>query len=137
MSYANAADLLDATPEHLVAQLTGTDEPDETAIERALADASAEIDGYIAARYALPLLSVPPVLQRICVDIAVYRLMNLRPLGDIDDARRRYEDAIRFLKDLVKHDVSLPLPDGDSAADVSGVAFTPGTSVFKDLGYWR
>ncbi len=137
MSYATVDDLLADTPAHLVAQLTGTAEPDEAAVERALTNATAEIDGYIAARYALPLLSVPPALKRICVDIAVYRLMNLRPLGDIEDARRRYEDAIRFLKDVVKHDVSLPLPEGTAAPDVSGVAFTPGTSVFTNVGYWQ
>lgn len=132
--YATAEELTAAAPEHLVAHLTGTESPDETAITRALDDASSEIDGYIGSRYTLPLPTVPDVLRRICVDIALYRLMNLRALGDLEDARKRYEDAIRFLKDVIRGEVSLDFPENVSAP-TEGTAFTPGSSIMRNLDY--
>ena len=80
------------------------------ALADALADAEAEIDGYLAARYRLPLPTVPPLLARIACDIAVYRLLSLRRMGDIEDARVRYEDARRLLEALAKGLVALGLP---------------------------
>lgn len=133
--YATAQELIDAAPEHLVANLTGTETPDTVAIERALEDATAEIDGYVGSRYTLPLPSVPSVLRRICIDIAMYRLMNLRALGDLEDARQRYEDAIRFLKDLIRGEVSLGIPEGSTAPNVSGIAFVQGSNIMDGLGY--
>ena len=77
---------------------------DETRLQIALDDAQAEIDGYLAGRYLLPLvdpaglpLPVSGDLLRCAVDIVVYRLQTLRPADDIKDARRRYEDAIKLL----------------------------------------
>jgi len=67
---------------------------DATVVARALADAEAEIDAYLAVRYQLPLASVPAVLGRIACDIALYRLCDIPP----DEVRKRYEDAVRDLK---------------------------------------
>lgn len=135
-SYATPEELIAATPEHLVAQLTGTEEPDEAAIQRALDDASAEIDSYLAARYALPLGTVPANLRRVSIDIALYRLMALRALGDIEDSRKRYEDAVKYLAGLADGRVSLGLPTAEAdSAEVSGIAFVKGSSVFDNLGY--
>lgn len=61
----------------------------------AIADAESEIDGYLAARYQLPLASVPPVLARIAADIARYRLWADQA-GEV--VRKRYEDSVRDLK---------------------------------------
>jgi phage gp36-like protein len=100
MDYATPDDLLSRYPQRLLAQLTdeaGQAYQPEVA-RRALADAAAEINGYLVGRYALPLASTPVVLTRLSCDIALYRLMGLRPAGDIEDARRRYEDAVRVLE---------------------------------------
>lgn len=67
---------------------------DVTVVARALADADAEIDAYLAVRYQLPLASVPAVLGRVACDIALYRLCDIPP----DEVRKRYEDAVRDLK---------------------------------------
>jgi phage gp36-like protein len=67
---------------------------DATVVARALADADAEIDAYLAVRYQLPLASVPAVLGRVACDIALYRLCDIPP----DEVRKRYEDAVRDLK---------------------------------------
>ena len=43
-------------------------------IEGAIADADAEIDGYLAKRYAVPLSPAPKVINKFSKDIAVYNL---------------------------------------------------------------
>ncbi len=45
----------------------------------------------------LPLTDVPEVLHRLACDVAIYRLQSLRPIHDLADARRRYDDAIAML----------------------------------------
>ena len=82
---------------------------DAEVLARALGDADAEIDGYLAARYALPLPTVPPVLARIACDIARYRLWE--DLAS-EEVRRRYEDARRLLEAISRGTVSLGLPAG-------------------------
>ncbi len=140
MSYATAEELIAAVPDGatLVAQLTGTEEPDTDTIDRALADASAEIDSYLASRYPLPLETVPSVLRQKAVDIAVYRMMTLRPMGAIDDARERYKDAISWLKLLAEGKVSLGVPSNEPGAEADssgGVAFVASPSVMSNLSY--
>lgn len=66
-------------------------------VEQALADADAEIDGYLGLRYLVPLNPVPAHLARMACAIARYRL-----LGDAATAGARsdYEDARAFLRDV-------------------------------------
>ena len=43
-------------------------------IESAIEDADAEIDGYLAKRYAVPISPAPRVLNKFSKDIALYNL---------------------------------------------------------------
>jgi phage gp36-like protein len=100
-------------PNRDLVQLTNED-PTQTAINagvigQALADASAEIDGYLDGRFALPLNDVPTVLNRLACDVAMYRLQSLRPLHDMVDARKRYEDAVQLLVRVARGEVTLGL----------------------------
>lgn len=135
--YATNEQLIASAPAHLIADLTGTEEPDDTAIQRAISDASAEIDGYLGTRYALPLSTVPDVLLRLCCDIGLYRLANLRSLGDLEDLRKRYEDAVRYLELVAKGTVSLGISSGSEseAAGVAGIAFITPNRIMQNLGY--
>ena len=45
-------------------------------IDAAIADADAEIDGYLAKRYAVPLAPAPRVINKFSKDIAVYNLFS-------------------------------------------------------------
>jgi len=83
---------------------------DDRMIAAALVDASAEIDGYLSVRYQLPLPKVPALLGRLACDMAIYRLLGLRRMGDIEDARKRYEDARRLLEGIASGKVALGLP---------------------------
>lgn len=91
----------------LLTDRNGDGTADPGAAERALADASAEIDGYLAGRYALPLESGrAAALRRTAVDIAVYRLAA-DAAAATDERRRRYEDAVRFLKGIASGEIRL------------------------------
>lgn len=95
MGYATVADMRARFPERDLAQLTDPNGAvvDEARVQTALDDASAEIARYPAASR----LSAEE-LRRLACDIAYYRLGAGRPLDDLKDARKRYEDAIAFLE---------------------------------------
>ncbi len=111
MSYAAPQDLLNRYPNRDLVQLTNEDSAaqsvDTTVLQQALDDASAEIDGYLGARFTLPLTDPPAVLNRLAADIAMYRLQALRPLHDLADARRRYDDAIEMLRRVAAGELTL------------------------------
>ena len=113
MSYAVAQDMINRYPNRDLVQLTNEDPTattiNETPITLALEDASAEIDGYIEGRFALPLTDPPAVLNRLATDIAMYRLQSLRPLHDLEDARKRYEDALAVLTRVADGELTLGL----------------------------
>lgn len=110
MPYATQQDLVDRFGEDEVRQLTdraNTGAIDATVADQALADASEEMDGYIGARYQLPLATTPTVLVRLCADIARYRLYDAEPLPAV---AQRYKDAVAFLTQISKGTVTLGLP---------------------------
>lgn len=136
--YATAAELLAETDPDLVAGLSGTDEPDEAAIEKALESASGTIDSYLSGRYTLPLSDPPIQLRTIAIDIALYQMMRLRSQGDIEDARKRYEDAIDFLKMVAKGVVNIgPATDPESSEPEvdSGIDSFSAPRIMKCLDY--
>lgn len=66
-------------------------------IDSAIASACAVADGYIAARYSTPVSSVGSALKSAVLDIARYSLWdNQAP----DEVRTRFEDALRWLRDV-------------------------------------
>lgn len=113
MSYATVQDVINRYPNRDLVQLTNEDPTlttiNNAPITQALADASAEIDGYIEGRFTLPLADPPAVLNRLTTDIAMYRLQSLRPLHDLQDARKRYEDAIAMLTRVAAGELTLGL----------------------------
>lgn len=85
-------------------------------LEQALSDASAEIDGYIAGRYVLPLTTVPAVLERNCCDIARYFLYGDKAPEQVE---KRYTAVVKFLTAVSKGDISLGLATTGETADQS------------------
>lgn len=107
-----------ATEENLVArfgqevdQLKLMHASTSTAVDDALQDATEEINGYIGGRYALPLPNVPSNLERMACDIARYRLYFQQPTEEV---RKRYEDAISFLKLVATGKAHLQIQDAET-----------------------
>jgi phage gp36-like protein len=113
MAYATTNDLTARYPNRDLVQLSNEDPTQMTVndatLQQALSDASDEIDGYLESRFALPLTDPPAVLARLTCDIAMYRLQVLRPLHDLADARKRYEDAVELLIRVARGEVTLGL----------------------------
>jgi phage gp36-like protein len=133
MTYATQSDLTDRFGAVELAQLTDRTSGlviDTVVLARALADADAEIDSYLATRYALPLASTPVVLVRLAADMARYRLYDDRVTESV---RVRYQDAVSLLKRLASGEVRL---DGATtppaaASDSSGIAVRAPDRVFS------
>lgn len=130
MTYATRADIIAIYGDDFLTNLTPPDLPDaDAAVDQALADAGAEIDGYLSARYALPLGRSPLGLRRPCIDIAAYVLANshTRLTTTIED---RYKHATDYLTKIAKGVIGLGLAEpvvdagGGAASGTSGAAFS-------------
>ena len=116
--YATVQDCVDRRGEESLRELADDPHADTLAwsgLEEALGDASDEIDAYIGARHELPLEPVPRVLQRLCVEIGIYRRADSADRGS-EEMRKRYEDGIRLLKDIRSGKASLGIADPDPPA---------------------
>lgn len=132
MTYATQQDLVDRFGSDELIQLTdranvGT--IDSTVVARALGDADAEINGYLAAQYALPLAVVPAMLVRLACDIARYQLFADRVT---DSVRDRYKAAVALLKSLARGEAQLGVATGETQAPTdSGIAYNAPNRVFN------
>lgn len=125
MAYSTLDDILDQLEEQRVLELTDDDGVgmlDGVVVDRAIADADAEIDGYCANRFTVPFAQTPPRLRAISVDIAIYNLFSRRHAVP-EERRTRYEDATKYLDKIARGLASpgvqpIPAPPGDD--DIAG-----------------
>ena len=92
---------------------------DSDKIQEALEDASQTIDSYLAGRYTLPLKNVPAVLERHCCYIARYFLEKNRAT---EQARRDYDDSIRYLEKVANGTISLGISEDGETVEGDNVA---------------
>lgn len=104
---------------------------DDVAIDRALTDASSEIDSYLNARYEMPLPTTPDILTIYCVDVGIYNLATGTKMSD--DIKDRYNRAIKGLIRIAKGDADLGLPKAQKPAPTGGAGVVQeGRSDFSD-----
>lgn len=131
MSYASQADMIDRFGEGELISLTdraGTGAIDAGVLDRALADATAEVDGYLASRYQLPLTSTPTVLVRVCSDIARYLLHDDHIPEPV---ATRYKASVDLLRQVSLGRVSLGASDtGDEPTSNDGAEIESGGRVW-------
>lgn len=123
MTYATQSDLETRFGSRELAKLTDRIAGaviDAGVVAQALADADAEIDGYLAVRFALPLAIIPPVLLPLACDLARHNLWGERRT---DAIKGRYEEALRRLKEISRGQFDLDGAQVLSPA-VDGVAVT-------------
>ena len=74
-------------------------EPDWAVVDKAISHACQVADGYLAGRYALPLQSVPTLLNPWCGDIARYGLNKRRTNASEmpKTLQTAYDDALKML----------------------------------------
>ncbi len=136
MPYCTRQNLIDRYGETEILQLTDRDNIgiiDDQVVTQAIDDASAEIDGYLAGRYQLPLATVPSVLEHLACNIARYHLWAD---GASDAVKQRRDEAVKFLDSLSKGHVTLGLSDsGGQATPSDGAQMESGGRIFgRDQG---
>lgn len=124
MAYCTTADLIAEFGEQSLIDLTDRADPpagvvDAVTLGRAIAAADAEIDGYLATRYLVPIAPVPVRLVGVACDIVRYRLHADRVTDD-SPVLRRYRDAVAWLKDLAAGRAVLPGAAGPATAPPAG-----------------
>lgn len=131
MTYATLQQLTDRYGETMLIDLTdrgavATGTIDTTVTDRALADADAVIDGYLAARYALPLAATPALITDLAQAIAIWKLHPAAPDPKIETD---YKEAIRTLRDISAGTVRIP---GAAGLEPSGTGSTGARSTDRD-----
>lgn len=133
MAYCTQADLVLRFGTDELVQLTDKDGElgavDTGVLEQAIADADAEIDGYLAdGGYTLPLSTVPARIKRHSCAIARYYLYdNRRP----DVVQQGYDRALNWLEGVASGKIKL----GDEERDAStspGIAAPTRTMTYDD-----
>lgn len=126
--YCTAEEMIDLFGLAEMTQVSNLDNPaaqapNEDRIDRAIKQASADIDRYLTAQLTYPITSemVLNILNGICLDIARY---NLESRGEVrPDVKVRYDAAIAWLMQVAEGKINLvPSPDSSSVAD-SAIAF--------------
>lgn len=73
-------------------------------LQGVIGDAVSTVDGYLAARYALPLSPVPASVSRYTADIARYYLYDDNATETI---QKRYDAAMAYLRDVASGKAAL------------------------------
>ncbi|HJW23762.1 MAG TPA: DUF1320 domain-containing protein [Rhodocyclaceae bacterium] len=99
MPYATQAAMIARYRESVLIELTddaNTGAIDTVKLGQAMADADAEVDGYLAVRYPVPVVPTPALVERLACEIAYFRLHS--DLGNDHPVLIRYRDTVALLK---------------------------------------
>lgn len=127
MPYATLTDLSARFGDRMLVALTdrgevATGAVDSTAVDRALAETDAVIDGYLSGRYTLPVTPAPALLTDLALAIAIWKLHIAAPDPKVE---ADYKEAIRTLRDIAAGVIRLTAAGVDAAeASASGVQVT-------------
>lgn len=118
MPYTDLDQLTDRFGDPMLVNLTDRGTPQSGAVDtdivnRAIADTDAVIDGYLAAKYVLPLSEVPPLVSDLATTIAIYKLHIYTPPEKIVED---YKQALRSLKDISGGAIKLSVAGVPTAA---------------------
>jgi phage gp36-like protein len=106
---------------------------DTETVLRACDDAAGEVDSRLAAAgLPTPMTPVPAVVAAVAADIARYRLYDEHAS---DAVTKRYDDAMKFLRDLARGDVKLGQAATESPSSAGDVQFNSSRRVFPGGGF--
>lgn len=126
MAYCTQQDLVDRIGAKLlleVSDLERTGRINEDRVEQACIDASAEIDGWLIARYTVPMNPITPAVKRMAVNLALEQLFIARGFSadSSDQAIAKAAEATRKQLELMARGVvgsGATQPKRDQAAQI-------------------
>jgi len=138
VAYCVLADIQKILPEDSLIQLTD----DENAgavnalrVSEAIAQADAEIDAYLGGKYTVPMTTVPDIVKKCSVDMAIYHLYSRRAEEIPRTRDDRYKRAIKVLEDIVSGKIpsigEATEPAASSELDQIKITRTSGDKVFS------
>ena len=109
MTYVTQSDLIDLFGVVELTELTNPDgdTPDASKVAKAIEDAEALIDSYLAGAYTLPLESAPKVLNRTAANIARKYLYESDGRIPTEGVQKSHDEAIKLLKEISKGIIEL------------------------------
>ena len=140
MAYCTAAEVLDMLKEDMLNVIIGDnyiEDKDERIqaitpiVEQAIADADAEIDGYLAKRYKVPFEKTPQVINKFAKDIALYNMVSRKGVDENDREKTyltRYNAAVAFLTKVAEGKISIGVSENntkDAARIVFAISNSP------------
>lgn len=122
MGYITLQDLLDELGEDILVQLTddfGTEEVNESVVNKAIATAEGTFESYIRTRYSLPVPATQMVKTR-CLNLAIYELYRKR--ATFDDGvfkvkKTAYDETISLLRDIQSGKAALDVPAAEESIE--------------------
>ena len=132
--YATLDDLKKEISEEELIQLTDDDGLgmiNQTVVDEICERASAEIDGYLATRYSVPLDTPHILIKRICVDLVLYYL-KLRRSMVTDDIRDRKKNADKLLDKISKGQIKLGVSEEPEQVQTTEVKARTRSKYFDD-----
>ena len=139
MAYCTAAEVLDMLKEDMLNVIIGDnyiENEDERIqaitpiVEQAIADADAEIDGYLAKRYKVPFEKTPQVINKFAKDIALYNMGSRKGVEENDREKTyltRYNAAIAFLTKVAEGRISIGVSENNTE-DAARIGFSMSNS---------
>lgn len=103
MAYSTIKDIKDAIEPERLAQWTDDEagvQINDARVDRAIADADSIIDSYCSRRYDVPFTTVPNVVRRASVVVAIKYLASRRGFALTDEQQKAYEEIIAWLRDV-------------------------------------
>lgn len=129
--YATEQDIIDRYGSDALLIAFDRDNSGEVApdsVNKALADAQSEIDGYLSGVESLPLTNPPALLTRLAVDIALYQ--GSSSTAQTDEKRTRYEDAVSYLRRVAEGRIKLAKPENVTTTVSDTAAISTPAQVF-------
>ena len=139
MAYCTVAEVLDMLKEDMLNVIIGDnyiENEDERIqaitpiVEQAIADADAEIDGYLAKRYKVPFGKTPQVINKFAKDIALYNMVSRKGVDENDREKTyltRYNAAIAFLTKVAEGRISIGVSE-NKTEDAARIGFSMSNS---------
>jgi len=144
-AYITLADVQQALGERKLTQLSndapGADAPDADIVSYAVNAASQMIDGYLRARYVLPLNPVPTIVRDLALNLACYALYARRMESAVPETvKDRRDHAIKALEHIQLGRITLGNAATHQAAPEAGairIKVPPRQFDEATLAQWR
>ena len=139
MAYCTVAEVLDMLKEDMLNVIIGDnyiENEDERIqaitpiVEQAIADADAEIDGYLAKRYKVPFAKTPQVINKFAKYIALYNMVSRKGVDENDREKTyltRFNAAIAFLTKVAEGRISIGVSENNTE-DAARIGFSMSNS---------